>query len=121
MRHDRHTIGSLAERKACDYLQNQGLKLLKKNFRCRFGEIDLIMQEQKDIVFVEVRSRKKADFGNAKESITAIKRQKLIRTASFYLQEKQLTNEIGTRFDIISLQWEKSGWQLEWIRNAFTG
>lgn len=114
------TAGLIAEQIACDYLTKQGLRLLTKNFRCPSGEIDLIMQEKEDIIFIEVRSRKSLDFGQALESIDAKKIKKIIKTASFYLQSRQLTHQVAARFDVVSLQWDKKDWKIEWIKNAFT-
>ena len=73
--------GKLAEKKACDYLQQQGLKLIEKNYYCRSGEIDLIMLDKQELVFIEVRYRKSRTFGSAAESIDARKRNKIIDDA----------------------------------------
>ena len=74
-------LGTAAEQRALDYLLAQGLKLVVRNWHCRFGEIDLILKDHKTLVFVEVRSRSQARFGGAARSIAIGKQQKLIRTA----------------------------------------
>lgn len=110
-----NTLGSEAENIAAIYLQQQGLKLLERNYQSRYGEIDLIMRDGKSLVFVEVRLRSSAGFGGAAMSITPSKQQKIIRTAEQYLQQYGTTH---CRFDVILMnKTSKDG--LEWISNAF--
>ena len=90
-----------------------------RNYRCYFGEIDLIMQDQDDIVFVEVRSRRRIDFGTALESINKSKIQKLIKTGIHFLQMRNYLNKINSRFDIITIEQNKGETELSWIKNAF--
>jgi len=109
--------GAQAELLAAQYLQRQGLKLQQMNYACRYGEIDLILQEGETLVFAEVRLRSNAAFGGAAASIDARKQAKLLRTAQHYLS--QLQRIPPCRFDAILLQANDSN-QIEWIRNAFT-
>jgi putative endonuclease len=95
-------------------LQQRGLKLITQNYRCRFGEIDLILQDKEILVFVEVRLRRSKDFGGAAASINARKQAKLIRTAQHYLAT--LTHTPPCRFDAMLLS---SPTELEWVKNAF--
>ena len=81
------STGNAAEQLATEYLQAQGLRLLTRNYRSRFGEIDLIMQDGKTVVFIEVRLRKSQNFGGAEASITSSKQHKIVMTAEYYLQE----------------------------------
>ncbi len=76
--------GEDAETACYSYLKLKGLKLVEKNFSCRFGEIDIVMLDNKTLVFVEVRFRKNNLFGGGLESITATKQQKLRKTAELY-------------------------------------
>jgi len=117
---NRKEIGQQAERQACEFLQSQGFLLLAQNYRCYCGEIDLIMQDQNDIVFVEVRSRSRTDFGNAFDSINKNKRKKLIKTATLFLQKKKWLYKVHSRFDVIAIHPVDGSMKLEWIRNAFT-
>ncbi len=112
---DKQKTGRDAEDRACFFLESQGLTLLTKNFRCKLGEIDLIMQDQKFIVFVEVRSKNRSDYGGALISVNKLKQHKLIRIASFYLQQQKCYNKVHCRFDVIGITEKK----LEWIKNAF--
>lgn len=108
--------GDQAEQLAATYLQKQGLNLLEKNYRCRFGEIDLIMQDQKTLVFAEVRLRRNLNFGGAASSITPQKQTRLIRTAQHFLNGQH--NPPPCRFDVVLLN-DLSLADIEWIKNAF--
>lgn len=107
--------GSLAEHTAATFLQQQGLILIEKNFRCQFGEIDLVMRDGETLVFVEVRLRANQNFGGAAYSINQNKQQKLSRTAEQYLQ---LHGDCNCRFDAILMQATDIN-AVEWIKNAF--
>jgi len=107
--------GMAAEKIAATFLTQQGLKLVTSNFHCRYGEIDLIMQEGTTLVFVEVRLRTNPTFGNAAASITPKKQQKLINTAQFYLQQHALN--LPCRFDAVLLS-KADMTRIEWLRNA---
>lgn len=108
--------GSDAEQLAASYLQRRHLVLVAQNYRCRFGEIDLIMRDGATLVFIEVRMRATGQFGGAAASITPAKQAKLIRTARHYLSE--IDNEPPCRFDAILLSGD-DGQEIEWIRDAF--
>lgn len=107
--------GDLAEALVADYLQARGLRLLERNYRCRMGEIDLILAEGTILVFVEVRLRRRSDFGGAAASITAAKRQRILRAARHYLSGKP---EPVCRFDAVLLD-ALSADRIEWIKDAF--
>jgi len=120
MQMNRNNAGYEAEKLAATFLQNHGLKLVLENYHCRFGEIDLIMQEANTLVFVEVRLRKNNQFGGASASITKQKQEKLIATAEHYLQkhDSQSYGESACRFDAVLMQ-NHNLENIEWIRNAF--
>ncbi len=107
--------GKVAENKACDFLQKNGLKLVKKNYHCRSGEIDLIMQDKQELVFVEVRYRAKNDYGSALDSIDQHKIKKLIAAASHYVSKHQLDQPM--RFDVVGFD---ASFKPNWITHAFT-
>ena len=109
--------GSQAELQACEYLLARGLKLVEKNYRCKRGEIDLIMRDGNSLVFVEVRYRKNFDYGGAAASITAKKQEKLQLTALHYMQHR--SGQCNVRFDVIAITGTGRQQQLEWISNAF--
>jgi len=107
--------GYQIEQKAMCFLQSAGLVYIRKNFHCAYGEIDLIMQDKNYLVFVEVRSRNNSQYGNAVESIVSSKQKKLIKTASYYLQQNNLYNKVDCRFDVIG---QDTNQKLYWIKNA---
>lgn len=108
--------GVQAEQWAVRYLQQQGLKLVAQNYRSRYGEIDLIMQDGTSLVFIEVRLRRNADFGGAAASIDAQKQQRLIRTAHQYLAG--LARTPPCRFDAVLMDDVKDE-NVQWLKNAF--
>ena len=108
-------VGGQAEALAAAYLKKQGLELITSNYRCRFGEIDLIMRDGATLVFVEVRLRSNANFGGAAMSITAAKRQRLLHTAQHYLQQH---GDSSCRFDAVLMQ-SVDMQNIEWLKNAF--
>ena len=109
-------IGAQAEQWASQHLQQHGLKPIAQNYRGRFGEIDLIMQDGTALVFIEVRLRRNADFGGAAASIDSRKQQRIIRTAQKYLAG--LDHIPPCRFDVVLMD-DAQGHNVQWIRNAF--
>lgn len=107
--------GKDAEERAARYLEAQGLSIIERNFRSRYGEIDLIARDGKTLVFVEVRARSSNAFGGAAASITATKRDKLTRTALLYLAGIGRTPPC--RFDAVLLTGNNG--PVEWVRDAF--
>jgi len=114
--HNTLSSGFIWEEQACKFLKNKGLKFITKNYRCPCGEIDLIMQENDVLVFIEVRLRNHKDYGNALESIDSRKQQKLLKSAMHYLQKHHLLDKIDCRFDVIGF----SNSTIEWIKDAFS-
>ena len=109
--------GYAAEQHARDYLLLQGLSWVASNYRCRLGEIDLIMRHGSYLVFVEVRARASLRFGGAVASVTRSKQQKLVRTASLYLQKHKLYDKQPVRFDVLSIEGVPP--RVSWIQDAF--
>ncbi len=106
--------GQIAEHRACQYLQRQGLTLVEKNYRCRKGEIDLIMQDKNQLVFVEVRYRKHEHYGTAVDTVDKNKVKKLILTAHHYLIKRRL--DVPARFDVVGFD---ASFNPTWITDAF--
>jgi len=96
------TIGAIGEEIAVELLKEKGLVILARNFRCRFGEIDIIARDQKTLVFIEVKTRKSLKWGRAEEAVNHKKRAKLRCLAAFYLQKKFLLG-VPCRFDVCSV------------------
>jgi len=108
------TVGADKERLACAYLGSRGLRLLERNYRCRRGEIDLVMREADTLVFVEVRFRASSRFGTPAETVDLQKQRRLAAAASHYLQQNP--NNLPCRFDVIALSGAN---RIDWIRSAF--
>jgi putative endonuclease len=106
--------GKVAEELAAKFLKKQGAVLVDQNYRCRYGEIDLIVKEKEVLVFVEVRLRRNEDFGGASSSITKNKQQRLLAAARHYLNEFKKIPEC--RFDAVLLK-DLSGEKIEWLKN----
>ena len=101
------------------YLQQQNLTLLCRNFRCRFGEIDLIMRDKNTVVFLEVRWRRSNHFLAPLESIDRRKRDKLVKTGQLFIQSAQAPRDSDFRFDVVGLTGVGGDRKIEWIKNAF--
>lgn len=108
------SLGTAKERLACAYLEARGLRLLARNYRCRLGEIDLVMGTGALLVFVEVRFRRSPRFGSPAETIGPRKRLRLMRAAHHYLSENP--TDLPCRFDVLAISGEDS---IDWIQDAF--
>lgn len=108
----RQAIGDAGEDAALSYLRERGLTLVERNFRCKGGEIDLVMQDREVLVFVEVRARAKASYGGAAASVTARKQVRLIVAAQVFLQGRR--EPPPCRFDVIAID----GGEIAWLQNA---
>lgn len=109
--------GRIAEDQALAFLREQGLRLLERNFRSRYGEIDLVMEDGRTVVFVEVRFRANPRFGGALASVDRRKQAKLLATAACFLKERRLDRP--SRFDVAALSPAAGGPSVAWIRGAF--
>jgi putative endonuclease len=117
----RQQKGRLGEEAACDWLQEHDYRILKRNWRCRSGEIDIVASHEGMIVFIEVRSRSGTGlYGTPQESVDIRKMQQVRATASVYLQMTGETND-QIRFDVIAVMLDKAGGtvSIDHIINAF--
>ena len=112
--------GENAEQAACDFLQAKQFKLIERNVRYPFGEIDLLMQDGKELVFVEVRFRRTQSFGGGAASVTASKQQKMSNAAQAWLSSHPQWANAGCRFDVVAIDWHQNGFRCDWIKSAFT-
>ena len=110
-------IGQRAENIACQYLEQQGLALVGRNYRTRRGEIDLIMRTADSLVFVEVRFRRRTDFGSPAETVGVAKQRRLIACAEAFLQRHRLST--AARFDVICIEQYGGDIRIDWIPDAF--
>lgn len=107
--------GDDAEQKALSFLQQQGLQLLCSNYRCKVGELDLVMKEAEALIIVEVRYRQSEQFGGALASITRQKQARIIAAAQHYVIINRLSH-LAIRFDVVAIAGNQ---HLNWIKNAF--
>ena len=105
---DRSLLGSRGEQIAAKFLTDKGYLLLEANYRCRWGEVDLVARDGKCTVFVEVRTRRTATFGGPEESITKRKAQRLVTTAQTYLSEHG-SKYVNWRIDLVSIKLDQRG------------
>lgn len=106
--------GECAEEQAYQFLIKQGLHLICRNYRCKHGELDLIMSDSRSLVIIEVRFRKTDHFGSALESVTRTKQSRIIAAAQVYLST--VKSDLPVRFDVVAIS---GNGKLEWIQNAF--
>jgi putative endonuclease len=107
------------EKTAESFLRSHGLKLLQRNFSSRFGEIDLVMEEKRTIVFIEVKYRNNNEHGSGAEAVSFQKQNRISRTAAWYLSKNPHRAEQFCRFDVISINPKSTQQGIKWIRNAF--
>lgn len=112
-------MGKQAEQRALKFLSGYGLKFLGRNFRAGRGEIDLILQDGKTIVFVEVRARSSSGYMDAIESIDRRKVDNIIRASRHYLQKHGISDSALCRFDVVTLTGASRSPKIEWIKGAF--
>lgn len=112
-------LGNNAETAAEKYLVRQGLSCLERNYRCKAGEIDLLMQDADTLVFIEVRYRSCSLFGSAAESITPAKIQRIRKTAEHFLQTHRCHANLYQRFDVIAITARTTEKDIVWIKDAF--
>ena len=106
-------IGNLGENRAARYLMMRGYKIIDRNFRCRYGEIDIICEKRGALIFVEVKKRANDLFGGGAAAVDNKKRERILKTAQVYLLNRNSEREV--RFDVIEI----TGRQINHIKNAF--
>jgi putative endonuclease len=118
-RTDTGSVGRRAEKLALDHLRDKGLEEIATNFRCRMGEIDLVMLDGDCLVFAEVRFRNQNRFTSAAGSVDPHKQRKIIRTAAAFLGRYPQYSSCAVRFDVVGLDQSGDQTTLRWIRDAF--
>ena len=109
------------EDRARNFLERRGLTCVARNFRSRFGEIDLIMRDRQTLCFVEVKYRQSLGFGGAAHAITASQQKRIIQTALAYLASQPNRSDPPLRFDALLIQREADGNEsFDWIQSAFS-
>jgi putative endonuclease len=116
----RKLLGDQGEELACRFLGKSGYRILERNFRTRWGELDAVAWEDGELVFVEVRTRSGSQMGSAAESVGPHKQRQLIKMAKLYLVNKRVSQEQTCRFDVVEMQpVDEDQWACNIIRDAF--
>jgi putative endonuclease len=116
----RKDAGDASEEAACRYLKNAGLRLVQRNYRCRGGEIDLVMLDRNVLALIEVRFRRASSFGGAAASVTPTKQRRLLIAARHLLVTRADCRRYRIRFDVIAIDAAANGAeQIRWIKDAF--
>ncbi len=114
--------GFAAEHSACEHIEQAGLIIEHRNYRCHYGEIDIIALDGQILVFIEVRMRNRQEWGGGADTVNAAKQKKIIRSALHYLQKNRKHQERICRFDVISIRHDSQNslqYHFNWIKNAF--
>lgn len=111
----RQGLGRMGERLAAEKLLQSGYTIVERNFRCRYGEVDLVAEHLQDLVFVEVKTRRGVAYGRPEEAVGWRKQQKILRVAAYYLSKYAVQQERSWRVDVVAVQLSTTG-RLEEIR-----
>ncbi len=117
----RHALGQLGEELAVRYLRQQGYVILERNYRCSYGEVDVVARDGDRLVFVEVRARRGTAFGSPEESVTPQKQQRLVTVAREYLQANDHV-DVDWGIDVVAIEFASSGVlkRIDLFRDAVT-
>jgi putative endonuclease len=118
MTEPRHAVGKAGEEAAVQYLCDHGYRILERNYRCRFGEIDLIARDGRTLAFVEVKTRRSQNYGPAAAAVTAEKQRHLIKASQVYLIQRKNAAEL-CRFDVVTIEMDAQQPRIELIKDAF--
>jgi len=112
-------LGKRGEDEACNYLKKQGYKIMERDFRCRFGQIDIIAEDESTLCFIEVKSRSSHSFGHPEEAITKAKRSRIKKISEYYMLLHKINNR-DCRYDVVAIIELKNGKRkINLIKNAF--
>ena len=114
----RISTGKRGEELAVAYLAEAGYRIVERNYRCLFGEIDIVAEEGETLVFVEVKSRRSDAYGDPQLAVGHQKQKKISMIAVHYLAERHLRHRLA-RFDVVAVKLLPAGHRIELIRNAF--
>ena len=115
---DKAGTGRLGEAEAAIFLEKNGYKVLERNFRCRYGEIDLVAKDGPTIVFVEVKTRGSERFGSPTASVDERKQKKILLTSQYYIESRRLV-DADMRFDVVGVEIRDGRLFFELVKDAF--
>lgn len=114
---EHNELGRKGEQVVVDYLEKKGYRIVERNWSFSGYEIDIVSEDDGFIVFVEVKTRKSAEWGNPGDAVNKQRMRRMIRAASHYLKKHHIDKP--ARFDIVSLVWNERQFELEHIEDAF--
>ena len=114
----RQAVGKAGEEAAVQYLRRCGYRILERNYRCRFGEIDLIARDGNTLAFIEVKTRRSQRFGPAASAVTLQKQRHLTKVSQLYLTQMGNAHEL-CRFDVVTIEMDAQTPRIELIKDAF--
>ena len=112
------TLGKKGEDIAAAFLEKKGYNILFRNYKCSFGEIDIIAKHKKILSFIEVKTRSTKKYGLPQQAVTPAKQTKISRVALEFVQRYKMENR-AARFDVVSVQYLNGGYEVDLIENAF--
>lgn len=120
MTRQRRLLGQTGEALAADALAKQGYRILTRNYRSPYGEIDLVARHDDTLVFIEVKLRRSAVFGSPQAAVTTTKQRHLKRAAQYYLTRQQAA-DVKVRFDVVAITLVGQSPRIEIFTGAFEG
>ena len=115
--YERHILGKTGEEIATQYLIKNGYRILIRNFRCRQGEIDIIVQDKNEIVFIEVKTRKNRNYGSPIDAVDKRKQQHILNASKYFIYINKLEKR-NIRFDVIEV-YNKDKFYINHIKNIY--
>lgn len=114
---NREKLGKEGENKAQKYLESQGYFILIRNFKCTYGEIDIIATDKDELVFVEVKTRASKEYGQPRDAVNTVKRKHMKKTATYFIGKNKLENRY-IRFDVIEVYFKENKFYINHIKNT---
>jgi len=118
MESEKMRLGRAGEASAERFLRKRGYKIIERNYRTRFGELDIIARDGATLVFIEVKTRSGHVFGSPSEAVGQGKQSRLTLAASLYMEKRRL-RDLPVRFDVVGVLGEGPGAEIELLRDAF--
>jgi putative endonuclease len=113
------SVGKSGEDIAVQFLRKKGMRILERNFRTPFGEIDIIGKIGKTVHFVEVKTRKSEKYGKPFEAVNKIKLEHIEKSAAYYIQQNKQMRDYDIEIDVVSILMKEDGKEIEFIENVF--
>ena len=117
---NKRQVGASNESLACEYIASCGGEILKRNFSCRQGEIDIIARDKSYLCFIEVKFRKDDNFGAPQEAVSLSKQRRICKVSKFYLYTRYKSFDIPVRYDVLAISATDGILSFRWIKNAFS-